>query len=171
MRKWDLVIRHPEPLLLSIWKPAGPGLVSVWVCLPYPSQQYIHLHLSPSLAEKHSNLFTPYSYSLHPAHTYIQLRNHTTRLRDDLIPPNDPGPHRKKKKKKLPSWADPSLLLTVFLCLVYLCAGSLKRACYVQTVQARFSRGCVLGMRVVGIIWVSVSRQEAVWLGSTSGKG
>lgn len=126
MRKWDLVIRRPEPLLLSIWKPAGPGLVSVWVCLPYPSQQYIHLHLSPSPAEKHSNLFTPYSYSLHPAHTYIQLRNHTARLRDDLIPPNDPGPHRKKEKKNYPLEQTP-LSSWLSFCVLCICVQGLWR--------------------------------------------
>lgn len=73
-------------------------------------------------------------------------------LRDGLIPHQGTQAHT-EEKNLYPREQTPLLLTVSFCVYVYLCAGSLKRACKVQTVQARFSRGCFLGMRVVGIVW------------------
>lgn len=48
-------------------------------------QIYIHTSYLHLLKNRNKNFFTPHSYSLHPPHTYIQLRDHPTMLRDGLI--------------------------------------------------------------------------------------
>lgn len=80
------------------------------------------------------------------------MSDHATMLRDGLIPHQGTQAHT-EEKNLYPREQTPLLLTVSFCVYVYLCAGSLKRACKVQTVQARFSRGCFLGMRVVGIVW------------------
>lgn len=142
----------PRVLLFYPDESWGADLIPVWVYHPYPDHPNIHHTSYPHLLKnRNKNVFTPL-FRLPSSSSYIYpAEGSRYNAEMDLHSQRNPGPHGRKKLYPL---EQTPLLLTVSLCVyVYLCAGSLKRACNVQTVQARFSRGCFLGVRVVGIVW------------------